>query len=286
MGIEQIELIVGVISLISTFSIFIINTALRIRKRSLQFLFYTNNDWSSTTIAIRNVGTQVIFIDELYLHKSHWIESNIMDKFNKTGSGFLKIAPGKTLRAVFTEEELIEILEQCKEKGNVDYSWPKREEFRLGFKIVASTSEGIGSTYWFKIGFWHGEGKCRQYDFSGYGKTYYELRRYFNSTDCIMIFLIPSILILIGFMTYCIDESFHWLFTLSGYVSLMVISTFYVSDGLPNRNAVKMFSFILTIVFSFLIWSVSGDIDAVIIFSIIIFLFHLITIGKYAGWNM
>lgn len=215
---EQIELIVAILSLASTSFTLVVSVILRSRNRKLQFSFYTTDDWDSTTIVIRNVSSRTIFIDELHIHKTQWIEFDIKSRFIKGIRGPLPIEPGKTLRTSFSEEELIGFLRTSIEKGNVNDSWPRYPEFRLGFKIVASTSEGIGSTRWFKIGYWHGEGKCRQYDFLFYRKTYYDLRSYFNSIDWGMVSLLPIMLLFFGFMGYYLGESMFWPFMITGYI--------------------------------------------------------------------
>ena len=283
---EQIELIAAILSLASTLFTLVVSVILRCRNRKLQFSFYTTDDWDSTILVIRNVGSRTIFIDELYIHKTHWIEFDIKSRFIKGVQGPLPIEPGKTLRTSFSEEELRGILKTSIERGNVNDSWPKYSECRLGFKIVASTSEGMGSTRWFKIGYWQGEGKCRQYDFFTYRKTYYELRSYFNSIDWGMVSLLPIMLLFFGFMGYYMGESMFWPLMITGYILLLIISTMYVTDGLPNRNEVKKTAVGITVAFSLLIWTVTENLMSTVVLSLIVLAYHYLTIGKYSGWNM
>lgn len=283
----QTELIVAMISLVPVLFTMISNTIIQSKKRKLQFYFYTIDDWSSTIIVIRNIGPQVIFIDELFLHKTYRFEVNITRRFKKGVLGPLPIAPGKTLRATITEEDLVAILNDCIEKCNVNNSWPKYKEYRLAFKIVAYTSDGKGSTTWFKIGHWNGKGKCRQYDYSGYNKSYYELRSYYNSINWGLSIIFPLFFLIIGAVGFHEDKSYYWLLSLLiGYVSLVSITTLYATDGLPNRNAVNRVSMGLSVCFLFLIWMVMEKAGASIFLSIMVLLYTRGIIGRYSGWNM
>lgn len=282
----ELELIIAVISLISAISSPMITILASSKKRKLQVSFDHSKDYASTTLIIRNTGPQSIFIDEIWLHKTQWIEYNIFDRFSRNTGKPITVDPGMLIKTTFSELELTDILNDAKIKGNVDKSWPRYEEFRLGFKVVICSSEGIGSTRWFKIGKRGAKGYSHQYDFIGYHKSYYDLRRYYNSISWGQSILVPVIVLLCGAIAYYEGSQYDWIPLLAGYISLVVVSIIFVTDGLPNRNAVRKHIWILTISFGVIFWMISGEVLLTAFLTFLMAGYHIGVITKYSGWDL
>lgn len=282
----DLELLVTIISLTSAVFSPIVTMVVSSKKRKLQISFDHSKDFDSTTLVIRNTGSQSIFIDEIWLHKTQWIEYDLFERFSRNLSRPIVLNSGKTIRTIFAESELAAILNDAIKKGKVELSWPSYKERRLGFKVVINSSEGIGSTIWFKIGRREVNGKCHQYDFIGYRKSYYDLRRYYNSIDWGTSVSIPVFMLAFGAIAYYNNWTYDWIILIAGYVSLVVVSTIFVTDGLPNRNSVRKHTWILTITFAVMFWMIGAGMGETILFTIVIAAYHTNLISKYSGWNL
>lgn len=211
------------------------------KDKSIRFVFRANKDKDGEfVLCLRNTSDSHVFIDEVKLNKTGFLFWDVSNKFSCPTS----MKPGDKLKAVFSETELRAILSEALAKVN-PHLFIKYKEYRLGFKLTLTTSNGYRRTDWFKIG-----GSKSNLDKIGI-RHYFNYKRYhFNTRPlfddfriCLVAIGICPVLS-IAFLNDSCSDWFGYVVGLAVYAICMTAIIIESTNGFSNVMHILIISLI------------------------------------------
>jgi len=278
---------ISVLIAIFSASISLLCIVWRVIRPPIQATLSNNNGHS--TIVIRNVSTETIFVDKMSIYKSFKNEIIILDLFDAT----LSIKPGKTISFEYTEKELESFVDDFFQRCKVSNHIKNNTSHRIGVAISIDTSKGSFITDWFKIGNYADKTTEKQHCFHamiGPIKHYYSFRRrprkhidyHFNIPFLIAI-LSPLYLSLICQWT---EHGYIELYSLAAYIlSSEIVCFLWCKEGLDNTLNVC----ILTILYHvplYVLFVLCDTLTVLFLLSPFFLIVQYILIAKWSGWDL
>lgn len=253
------------------------------KDKSIQFVFRANeNNNEEFVLCLRNTSDSYIFIDKVKLNKTGFLFWDVSNKFCCP----TRMKPGDELKAVFSETELKQILSDALTKVN-PHLFFKYKEYRLGFKLTLTTSNGYRRTDWFKIG-----GSKSNPDRIEI-RHYFNYRRYhFNTRPflddlgiCLMAIGICPIMSIV-FLNDSSSDWFSYMVGLTVYIVCMTVIIVESTNGFSNVIHILIISLISSSLPVSMLTNAIGLNLASITLSFFLVASSYGIISRCSGWNM
>ncbi|AMH94598.1 hypothetical protein AR505_0877 [methanogenic archaeon ISO4-H5] len=254
------------------------------KKSPFQIVFLWNG--GENKIVVRNVGTIIVFIDEIKLHKYPDLGKlgirDITSRFNITRNSTL--LPGNYIVATFDEDDLKTIvLENYRYCFNKDFNG--KGKCRLSYKITLESSEGNIGTKWFKIG--NKYGHWRFYDFMWKQGSYYPTGKQFERLffERFIYILVVFSVILISAASETDSQIWKWASLFLPLLCLL-IGCLGATDGYRTRVRVAIDSFVYSFPIVVWVYYMIFLMDLTVIIGIFIIGYVEIAFRKLSGWDL
>ena len=237
---------------------------------------------TGTYAIVRNLSNQNVYVDSATLIKSEFVRYSIhIDKYCNAEFSIL-IRPGQQtlifLPGLFLEKVFFDTFKKCK----IIQLGVRR---RIPFKLELSTSAGIVSTTWFKIG--NKYEPWQVYDYIYHKGATYSVGTSIDDTSLGIWYLIPLMLSLMG-VAYCIEDSENGVgygLLLIGYFSTLILVVLHASTGIRNRQRTISWAIVaslpLFIVMAFMMPNI-----AVLVMFFIVWSCNWTIVERKSGWDV